>query len=144
MILAGRRINDNMGQYVASQVIKNMIAEDISPKSARVLVLGLAFKEDCPDVRNTKVVDIIAELGTYGSTVDVHDPWVDADEARTEYGIDLVAEPEQGAYDVVLIAVGHEQFKALGADGIRAFGNETSLVYDIKYVLPQDAADDRL
>jgi UDP-N-acetyl-D-galactosamine dehydrogenase len=76
--------------------------------------------------------------------VDVHDPWVDADEARTEYGIDLVAEPEQGAYDVVLIAVGHEQFKALGADGIRAFGNETSLVYDIKYVLPQDAADDRL
>jgi UDP-N-acetyl-D-galactosamine dehydrogenase len=144
MILAGRRINDNMAQYVASQVIKRMIAADISPKSARVLVLGLAFKENCPDVRNTKVVDIVAELGGYGSTVDVHDPWVDIVEAKTEYGIDLVAEPGRGTYDLVLIAVGHDQFKALGADGIRAFGKETSLVYDIKYVLPADAVDDRL
>ena len=144
MILAGRRINDNMAQYVASQAIKNMIAANINPKSARVLILGLAFKENCPDVRNTKVVDIVTELSTYGSTVDVHDPWIDADEAKAEYGIDLVAEPGQGAYDVVLIAVAHDQFKALGADGIRAFGNATSLVYDIKYVLPQDAVDDRL
>jgi UDP-N-acetyl-D-galactosamine dehydrogenase len=144
MILAGRRINDNMGQYVASQVIKNMIAEDISPKSARVLVLGLAFKENCPDVRNTKVVDIVSELSTYGSTVDVHDPWVDMEEARAEYGIDLVAEPETGAYDAVVIAVAHDQFKALGAEGIRAFGKPSALVYDIKYVLPADAVDDRL
>jgi UDP-N-acetyl-D-galactosamine dehydrogenase len=144
MILAGRRINDNMGQYVASQVIKSMIAEDISPKSARVLVLGLAFKENCPDVRNTKVVDIVSELSTYGSTVDVHDPWIDAEEARSEYGIDLVAEPETGMYDAVVIAVAHDQFKALGAEGIRAFGKPSALVYDIKYVLPADAVDDRL
>jgi UDP-N-acetyl-D-galactosamine dehydrogenase len=144
MILAGRRINDNMGQYVASQLIKNMIAADISPKSARVLVLGLAFKENCPDLRNTRVVDIVSELTTYGSDVDVHDPWVDAEEAKAEYGIDLVADPEAGAYDAVLIAVGHRQFADLGAPGIRRFGKPTSLVYDIKYVLPQGAADDRL
>ena len=144
MILAGRRINDNMGQYVASQLIKNLIAADISPKSARVLVLGLAFKENCPDLRNTRVVDIVSELTTYGSDVDVHDPWVDAEEAKAEYGIDLVADPEAGAYDAVLIAVGHRQFADLGAPGIRRFGKPTSLVYDIKYVLPQGAADDRL
>jgi len=144
MILAGRRINDNMGQYVASQLIKNMIAEDISPKSARVLVLGLAFKENCPDVRNTKVIDIVSELSTYGSKVDVHDPWIDAAEANSEYGIELVIEPEAGAYDAVVIAVAHDQFKALGAEGIRAFGKPSALVYDIKYVLPADAVDDRL
>jgi UDP-N-acetyl-D-galactosamine dehydrogenase len=144
MILAGRRINDNMGQYVASQVIKRMIAADISPKSARVLLLGLTFKENCPDLRNTRVVDIISELSTYGSTVDVNDPWVDAAEAKAEYGIDLVADPEPGAYDAIVIAVGHRQFAALGAEGIRRFGKPASLVYDIKYVLPQGAADDRL
>jgi len=144
MILAGRRINDNMGQYVVSQLIKRMISADISPKSARVLVLGLTFKENCPDLRNTRVVDIVSELGSYGTTVDVHDPWVNPEEARAEYGIDVVAEPGQGSYDAVLIAVGHQQFRALGAEGIRRFGKPTSLVYDIKYVLPRDAADDRL
>ena len=144
MILAGRRINDNMGQYVASQVIKRMIAADISPKSARVLLLGLTFKENCPDLRNTRVVDIISELTSYGSKVDVHDPWVDAAEARAEYGIDLVADPDPGAYDAIVIAVGHRQFAELGAAGIRRFGKPGSLVYDIKYVLPQGAADDRL
>ena len=144
MILAGRRINDNMAQYVASQVIKNMIRANINPKSARVLVLGLAFKENCPDVRNTKVVDIVSELGEYGAEVQVHDPWVDATEAKSEYGLDLVPEPETGAYDVVLIAVGHDEFRALGAEGIRRLGKDGSLIYDIKYVLPQDAADDRL
>jgi UDP-N-acetyl-D-galactosamine dehydrogenase len=144
MILAGRRINDNMGQYVVSQLIKNMINADINPKSSRVLILGLTFKENCPDLRNTRVVDIVSELKTYGSTVDVHDPWVDAAEAQSEYGIDLVAEPEAGAYDAIVIAVGHHQFVSLGADGIRSFGKPSSLVYDIKYVLPQGAADDRL
>ena len=144
MILAGRRINDNMGQYVVSRLIKNMIAADISPKSARVLVLGLTFKENCPDLRNTRVVDIVSELESYGTKVDVHDPWVNPAEANTEYGIDLVAEPGTGEYDSILIAVGHRQFQALGAEGIRRFGKPTSLVYDIKYVLPQGAADDRL
>ena len=144
MILAGRRNNDNMGQYVVSQLIKNMISADISPKSARVLVLGLTFKENCPDLRNTRVVDIISELESYGAVVDVHDPWVNPAEAKAEYGIDLVTEPGAGDYDVILIAVGHRQFVALGADGVRRFGKPTSLVYDIKYVLPQGAADDRL
>ena len=144
MILAGRRINDNMGQYVASQVIKRMITADISPKSARGLLLGLTFKENCPDLRNTRVVDIVAELESYGSTVDVHDPWVNPQEAKLEYGIELVAEPRAGAYDAILIAVGHRQFVALGTEGIRRFGKTQSLVYDIKYVLPQGAADDRL
>jgi UDP-N-acetyl-D-galactosamine dehydrogenase len=133
-----------MAQYVVSQVVKNMIAADISPKAARVLVLGLTFKENCPDIRNTKIVDIVAEFQSYGSSVDVHDPWVSVEEARDEYGIDLVADPGTGAYDAVVIAVGHEQFRKLGAEGIRAFGKARSLVYDIKYVLPQDAVDDRL
>jgi UDP-N-acetyl-D-galactosamine dehydrogenase len=144
MILAGRRINDNMPIYVASQVIKAMIAKGLQPGAARILVLGLTFKENCPDVRNTKVVDVVAELASYGGKVDVHDPWVDAAEAREEYGLDLVAEPEKGAYDVVIIAVGHKQFKALGADGIRAYGRDTSVIYDVKYVLSPDQVDDRL
>lgn len=144
MILAGRRINDNMSLYVASQVVKLMLKKSIQPSSARVLMLGLAFKENCPDVRNTKVVDIVSELTSYGASVDVHDPWCDADEARNEYGLELVAEPKNGAYDVVIIAVAHDEFRALGADGIKAFGKETSVLYDIKYVLPPELVDDRL
>ena len=144
MILAGRRINDNMYLYVASQVVKLMLKKGIKPSDARVLMLGLAFKENCPDVRNTKVVDIVSELTTYGATVDVHDPWCDVEEARIEYGLDLIAEPENGAYDVVIIAVAHDEFRALGAEGIKAFGREASVLYDIKYVLPPELVDDRL
>jgi UDP-N-acetyl-D-galactosamine dehydrogenase len=144
MILAGRRINDNMSLYVASQVVKLMLTKGIQPTAARALILGLAFKENCPDVRNTKVVDIVSELDSYGASVDVHDPWCDADEAKAEYGLDLVAEPEKGAYDVVIIAVAHDEFRALGADGIKAFGKDTSVLYDIKYVLPPELVDDRL
>jgi len=144
MILAGRRINDNMAIYISSRIIKQMISRKIQPSEARLLVLGLAFKENCPDVRNTKVVDIVNELASYGVQVDVHDPWIDAGEAEAEYGIRPVDEPENGDYDAVVVAVAHEQFKALGADGIRAYGKPDSLVYDIKYVLPRDAADDRL
>ena len=144
MILAGRRINDNMAQYVASQIIKRMIARGVQMPNSRILILGLAFKENCPDVRNTKVVDIVRELGSYGATVDVHDPWVDAAEAKDEYDIDLVADPEQGAYDVVVLAVAHDQFRELGEAGIRRYGNGKPIIYDIKYVLPADAVDDRL
>ena len=144
MILAGRRINDNMSLYVASQVVKLMLTKGIQPLNAKALILGLAFKENCPDVRNTKVVDIVRELESYGTTVDVHDPWCDDDEAQREYGLDLVAEPEKGAYDVVIIAVAHDEFRALGADGIKAFTKETSVLYDIKYVLPPELVDDRL
>ena len=144
MILAGRRINDNMSLYVASQVVKLMLKKGIQPSSAKILMLGLAFKENCPDVRNTKVVDIVSELSSYGASVDVHDPWCDVEEAKHEYDLDLVADPAQGAYDVVIIAVAHDEFRALGAEGIRAFGKETSILYDIKYVLPPDQVDDRL
>ena len=144
MILAGRRINDNMSLYVASQIIKRMISSGISPKGAKVLMLGLAFKENCPDIRNTKVVDIIAELASFGIGADVCDPWVDTAEAKREYDIDLVQDPASGAYDVIVIAVGHDQFKALGEKGLRAFGKAESLVYDIKYVLPAHASDERL
>jgi UDP-N-acetyl-D-galactosamine dehydrogenase len=144
MILAGRRINDNMSLYVASQVIKRMVSRGIQLLESRVLILGLAFKENCPDVRNTKVVDIVNEMTSYGAKVDVCDPWVDADEAKYTYGINLVNEPEKGAYDVVVVAVAHDEFKEMGAEGIRSFGKEPSILYDIKYILPADAVDDRL
>jgi len=144
MILAGRRINDDMAQYVATQIIKRMLAKSIAPLEARVLILGLAFKENCPDVRNSKVVDIVNELGSYGACVDVHDPWISADDAMAEYEIELISEPKKGAYDVVVVAVAHDQFKELGEQGICSFGKDTSVVYDIKYVLPPDAVDDRL
>ncbi len=144
MILAGRRINDNMAQYVVSQIVKLMLKRHIQPLESRVLVMGLTFKENCPDVRNTKVVDIVEELGSYGARVDVWDPWVDSAAAKAEYGIDLISEPGKGAYDVMVIAVAHDQFRALGEKGIRAFGKGNSIVYDIKYVLPAEAVDDRL
>jgi UDP-N-acetyl-D-galactosamine dehydrogenase len=144
MILAGRRINDHMAGYVASQVVKRMLKKKIQPLESRVLVLGLTFKENCPDVRNTKVVDVVSEMVSFGAQVDVWDPWVDKEEARAEYGLDLISEPDKGAYDVVILAVAHDQFRELGASGIRAFGKDTSVVYDIKYVLPSDAVDDRL
>ena len=144
MILAGRRINDNMSLYVVSRVVKSMLTKGIQPSNSKALILGLAFKENCPDVRNTKVVDIISELSSYGTTVDVVDPWCDFDEAKREYDIELVTDPEKGAYDVVIIAVAHDEFRALGVDGIRAFGKETSILYDIKYVFAAELVDDRL
>ncbi len=144
MILAGRRINDHMSEYVVSQVVKCMLTRKIQPLDARVLVMGLTFKENCPDVRNTKVVGIVSELTKYGAGVDVWDPWVDADEAQAEYGIELVSEPEQGAYDVVILAVAHDQFRELGEGGIRAFGKDDAVYFDVKYMLPASATDGRL
>jgi UDP-N-acetyl-D-galactosamine dehydrogenase len=144
MILAGRRINDNMAEYVCLQVIKRMLTKGIQPLHARVLILGLTFKENCPDVRNTKVVDIVSEMQEYGANVDVWDPWVNAAQAKAEHGIDLVSEPEDEAYDVVLIAVAHDQFKELGQFGIREFCKKNAVIYDIKYILPADAVDGRL
>jgi UDP-N-acetyl-D-galactosamine dehydrogenase len=121
-----------------------MLKRGMQPLNSRILVLGLTFKENCPDVRNTKVIDVVRELESYGSSIDVYDPWVDADEVRHEYGITPCADPAAGTYDVVLIAVAHNQFRKLGHDGIRAFGKAESLLYDIKYLLPADASDDRL
>lgn len=144
MILAGRRINDDMSIYVVSRVIKLMLARDVKPMGARVLLMGLSFKENCPDVRNTKVVDVFNELVSYGAKVDVHDPWVDSDEANAEYGIELVAEPEPAAYDAVIVAVAHQQFRDMGERGIKSFGKENAVYFDIKYLLPAGAADGRL
>lgn len=145
IILAGRRLNDSMGSYVASQLVKRMTKDGIPVKGARVLVMGLTFKENTPDLRNTRVVDIVAELEDYGISVDVHDPWVDADEAREHYGVELVAEPAAGAYDGIILAVAHRQFREMDAGQLRAFGKASGhVLYDLKYVLPADAADVRL
>lgn len=145
IVLAGRRINDSMGEYVATQLVREMIRRDIDVRSTRVLVLGLTFKENTPDLRNTRVVDIIEALEGYGVNVDVHDPWVDPIEADHEYGIKLTETPLPGQYGGVLLAVPHDDFRALGADRIRAFGeSETGVVYDLKSVLPSGAADMRL
>lgn len=144
VILAGRRTNDSMGGYVANEVIRLMVRKGINPVRARVLVLGLAFKENCPDLRNTRVVDIVHALRGYNAEVDVHDPWVNVAEAEHEYALTPVAQPQVGSYDAVIIAVGHRQFAALGAEGIRALGKPASVVYDVKYVLPRDAVDGRL
>ncbi|MBN8442859.1 MAG: Vi polysaccharide biosynthesis UDP-N-acetylglucosamine C-6 dehydrogenase TviB [Thauera sp.] len=144
IILAGRRLNDGMGAYVVSQLVKAMLKRRIQVEGARVLVMGLTFKENCPDLRNTRVVDIVKELGDYNITADVFDPWVDAAEARHEYGITPVAAPQPEAYDAIIIAVAHDQFKAMGAEQIRALGKADHVLYDLKYVLPRNAADLRL
>lgn len=144
IILAGRRLNDGMGAYVVSQLVKSMLKKRIQVDGARVLVLGLTFKEDCPDLRNTKVVDIVNELSDYGINVDCYDPWINAADAEHEYGITPVTAPEQGAYDAVIVAVAHKQFKAMGSEGIRSFGKPEHVLYDLKYILPTEAADLRL
>ncbi len=144
VILAGRRINDGMGAYVASQLVKTMIKRRLHVEGSRVLVLGLTFKENCPDIRNTKVVDVISELKDYGVQVDVHDPWVDAGEAMHEYGLALTQTPETGSYDGIILAVAHEEFKSQGAAGLRALGHENAVLYDVKSVLPAQDVDLRL
>jgi UDP-N-acetyl-D-galactosamine dehydrogenase len=145
IILAGRRLNDNMGAYVVSQLVKAMTKRRIHVDGARALVLGLTFKENCPDLRNTRVVDILKELEEYNVKADVFDPWIDVAEAQHEYGITPISQPEAGAYDAVIIAVAHREFKALGAEGIRAFGKpDKHVLYDLKYVLETSQSDLRL
>ncbi|MGE6915818.1 Vi polysaccharide biosynthesis UDP-N-acetylglucosamine C-6 dehydrogenase TviB [Achromobacter kerstersii] len=144
IILAGRRLNDSMGGYVVSQLVKAMTKQRIHVQGARVLVMGLAFKENCPDLRNTRIVDIVRELGDYNVDVDVYDPWVDAEEAVHEYGLTPIAKLEEGKYDAVILAVAHNQFKALGAEGIRKLGKAQHILYDLKYVLSPAESDLRL
>ncbi|UYF99262.1 Vi polysaccharide biosynthesis UDP-N-acetylglucosamine C-6 dehydrogenase TviB [Halomonas sp. GD1P12] len=144
MILAGRRLNDAMGAYVAGQLVKQMIKRRIHVEGSRVLVLGLTFKENCPDLRNTRVVDILAELADYGVCVDVYDPQVSKAEAEAEYGITPVESPKAGAYDAMILAVAHREFCELGAQGIRVWGKPEHVLYDLKYVLPKHDADLRL
>lgn len=144
IILAGRRLNDNMSLYVANQLVKQLNKKRIQVEGARVLVLGLTFKENCPDIRNTKVVDIISELQDFNIQVDAYDPWVDVAEAQHEYGITPISEPQANMYDAIILAVAHEQFKQLGEQGIRALGKSNHVLYDLKYVLDKTASDIRL
>lgn len=144
IILAGRRINDSMGQYVVSQMVKAMMKKSIQVQGARVLVMGLAFKENCPDLRNTRIVDIVTELKDYGVQADVFDPWVAVEEAQREYAITPISQPEAATYDAIVLAVGHQQFKDMGAAEIRALGKPEHILYDLKYLLPAEESDLRL
>jgi UDP-N-acetyl-D-galactosamine dehydrogenase len=133
-----------MGAYVVSRVIKLMMHRNLMSRDSRVLILGLTFKENCPDLRNTRVVDIVSELTDYGIAVDVHDPWVDPDEAQSEYGIDLIGEPQPGSYDAVILAVAHRQFQDMGIDRIRALGKPNAVLFDVKHAFPASQVDGRL
>ncbi len=145
MILAGRRINDNMGIYVASRVVRLMVKKGVSMPQARILVMGITFKENCPDVRNTRVVDVIDELQLYGTQIDVYDPWADPAQVEREYGVTVMSElPAPGQYDGIVIAVAHQEFNDLGVAGFRKLGKDVHVLYDIKSVLPADEVDGRL
>jgi UDP-N-acetyl-D-glucosamine/UDP-N-acetyl-D-galactosamine dehydrogenase len=145
VILAGRRINDSMAAHVADETVKLMLRKGLPVLGSKVLILGLTFKENCPDVRNTKVVDIVKALLDYNAQVDVFDPWIDVLEADAEYGIQcLQQEPARNHYEAIILAVGHTQFIALGKDGVKAFGKPNSVLYDVKSILPQGSADGRL
>jgi UDP-N-acetyl-D-galactosamine dehydrogenase len=145
VILAGRRTNDGMGPHVAHRVVKLMSQKGLHLVGAKVLVLGLTFKENCPDLRNTRVTDVIAELAGFGMQVDVYDPWVSVDEAKHEYGLDLLREPPApGAYDAVVLAVSHREFQAMGPAAIRALTKPNGVLFDVKSALPYGTADGRL
>ena len=144
IILAGRRLNDSMGTYVVAQLVKAMTKKRIQVEGAKVLVMGLTFKENCPDIRNTRVVDIVAELKDYNCDVDVYDPWVSIEEAQHEYGLVPIAKANAGTYDAIILAVAHHQFKEMGAAAIRALGKTTTVLYDLKYVLSVLDSDLRL
>ena len=145
MILAGRRINDNMGVFVASQIVRLMVKKGIHMPDSRILVMGITFKENCPDVRNTRVVDVIDELRDYGADVEIYDPWADPEVVREEYGLEITPTcPEPGRYDAVVLAVAHREFMAMSAEEISGLGKPTHVIYDIKSVLPTDQVDQRL
>jgi UDP-N-acetyl-D-galactosamine dehydrogenase len=144
LIAAGRRINDNMGHFVVGEVVKLMAEKKVNIVDAKVLMLGLTFKENCPDLRNTRVVEMIDELKTYNANVEVYDPWVSKDEALREYDISLIDELKQNEYDAIIVAVSHEQFAQLGLNGIRALGKANHVLYDIKYLLSPEGVDGRL
>lgn len=144
IILAGRRLNDSMGVYAVAQFVKSMTKKRIQVDGARVLVMGLTFKENCPDLRNTRVVDIVAELQEYNCKVDVYDPWASAEESLHEYGIALTIQPEADTYDGIILAVAHNEFRSMGADRIHALGKSEHVLYDLKYILAADVVDLRL
>jgi UDP-N-acetyl-D-glucosamine/UDP-N-acetyl-D-galactosamine dehydrogenase len=144
MILAGRRLNDNMPVYVAGEIVRLMTRKRIHINGANALVLGLTFKENCPDIRNSKVVDLVRELQSYGAKVDIYDPWVDDAECQHEYGLQPIEKLDGGLYDVAVVAVGHRQFKELGASGVRRVCRENHVLYDIKHLFPTAEVDGRL
>lgn len=144
VILSGRRINDRMGRYIVGVIVKMMIQKGLSVADSNILVLGLTFKENCNDLRNTKVADMIAEFQSYGTKVDVYDPWADPEEANREYGLDLIDNPKQGQYQAIVLAVAHDEFRELGAEKIRQFGTNDSILYDVKHILPKEMVDGRL
>jgi UDP-N-acetyl-D-galactosamine dehydrogenase len=144
MILAGRRLNDSMSNYVAGEIIKLMATRGILAKGSRILVLGLTFKENCPDIRNSKVADMVRELKRFGARVDVYDPWIDSKEAQHEYGIRPIKRISARAYDAAVVAVGHREFREHGVDRVRQACKKNHVVYDIKYVFPADQVDGRL
>jgi UDP-N-acetyl-D-galactosamine dehydrogenase len=144
MILAGRRLNDSMAMYVANEVVRLMTSRRIHVKGARVLVLGLAFKENCPDLRNSKVVDVVRELEKFGAKVDIHDPWIDSAECQHEYGIRPVKTVKPKSYDAIVLAVAHKEFRTLGLKKIRSYGKAVHVLYDIKYLFKGHEVDGRL
>ncbi|MEE9396807.1 MAG: Vi polysaccharide biosynthesis UDP-N-acetylglucosamine C-6 dehydrogenase TviB [Methylococcales bacterium] len=144
MILAGRRINDGMGAYIASQFVKLMMQKRIHVAKGKILVLGLTFKENCPDIRNTRVVDMIDELKAYNTDIDIFDPWVDPAEAQEEIGIELTLVLEQGKYDGIILAVGHDDFKSMGVNAIRALGKPRNVLFDVKNTFPKESVDGHL
>jgi len=144
IISAGRRLNDGMGSYVAGQLVKEMLKRKIQVQGARVLIMGFTFKENCPDLRNTRVVDVVAELIEFGVVVDVYDPWINPAEAGHEYGIAPILKPDPGAYEGIVLAVAHDEFRQLGAEGIRAFGKNEHVLFDLKYLLTAEESDLRL
>lgn len=144
IILAGRRLNNGMGSYIAGQMVKALLRRRIHIEGARILIMGLSFKENCPDLRNTRVVDVISELQDYGTAVDVYDPWVDVTEAEREYGITPISQPDTCFYDGIILAVAHQAFADMGQDEIRKFGRREHVLYDLKYVFSADKSDLRL
>ena len=144
IILTGRKLNDSMGKYVANEIINLMTKKRIQVVDSNILVMGLTFKEDCPDIRNTRVVDVVQELSGFHCNIEVYDPWIDKEESIREFGITPVEQPEPGKYDAVIIAVAHHQFKAMGITAIRALGKKNHVLYDIKYILPAEKVDGRL
>ena len=144
MILAGRRLNDSMGSYVADQVSKLMTKKRIHVVDANILIMGLTFKENCPDLRNTRVVDLVQEFTNYNCNVDIYDPWVDKQEAEQEYNLQPIESPENNQYDAILLAVAHNEFKELSLEQIKAYGKENHVLYDVKYLLKVDEVDGRL
>lgn len=144
VILAGRRINDSMGTFIAESVIKMMTQRKAHVVDSNILIMGLTFKENCPDLRNTRVIDIVRELQNYNANVHVYDPWADKAEARHEYGLELIDAPKPGSYDAIILCVGHDAFRELGADAIRTFGKSNHVLFDVKNILPKEAVDARL